>query len=100
MPIDRLANLEDLGHDLLGRVLEKLPLQSRAQLEAVNETWRDTSHSMAWRHISYHPNDMKQLQAFLDWLCSHVAQRRPEAVQTIQLRGMGFSERPLLLCRL
>ena len=92
MPVDRFARLDDLGQDLLGRVIEKLPVQSRAQLEAVSKTWRDISIKAGWSHISYCSFAEDQLLAFLNWLCSHVAQRRPEAVQTIQLRGKGPGE--------
>ena len=107
MPQSRLTNIGDLGQDLLGLVFERLPMHDRAQLEAVSKNWREICKWTAWRHISYRSDTKEKLLAFLDWLYSHVGQRRPEAVQTIQLRLSGLGKiihhsilRPSVACKI
>ena len=92
MQKERSPNLDDLGQDLLGRVLDKLPVQSRAQLESVCKTWHDVSIQAPWSYISHRFNYREQFQPFLAWLSLHISRGRPETVQIIQLRGLGNGE--------
>ena len=92
MPRNRLANLDDLGQDLLALLLENLPMQSRGQLEAVCKAWRNVSVEAGWRHISYRSSTRAHFLPFVDWLRISVLQRRPEAVESIRLRAEGIGE--------
>ena len=99
MSQERVASFDDLGHDLLVRIFENLPMRSRGQSEIVCKTWRELSVQAGWRHISYRYNSKAQLLAFVDWLCLRLSQRRPDAVKTIQVRGEVIGKSPFLKFR-
>ena len=80
-------SFDDLNNDLLGRVLERLPLQSRVQLERVSKTWRQMSIQAAWKSFSYCTASHITFLAVTKWLRVHLSERNPENVLTVHLRG-------------
>ena len=79
----------DLPQDLQLKILDLLPANERARLEATCKTWRELS-MRSWTSVQLHCTAEEGFQAFADWL-DLLAERQPGLLHAMQLHAAEVS---------